>query len=91
MEPRDHSRGRNNANSQHSFNLIKGKVENQRMQVLSRIDGIKSTLEIAEDMKVSIHQISGRFSELKANNKIISHKTKQIGKSRYTVYKVTGN
>ncbi|WP_312900233.1 hypothetical protein [Chryseobacterium taichungense] len=90
MEPRDHSRGRKNANSQHSFNLIKGKVESQRMQILKKIDGLKSTLEIAEEMEVSIHQISGRFSELKANHKIIQITTKQIGKSRYAVYKQTG-
>ncbi|ALR29728.1 hypothetical protein ATE47_03970 [Chryseobacterium sp. IHB B 17019] len=87
MEPTDYSRGRNNENSQHSFGLIKGKVENQRMRVLSNVDGLKSTIEIANDMGVFLHQISGRFSELKANHKIIQITTKKIGRSRFAVYR----
>lgn len=83
----DYSRGRNNEISQHSFTLIKGTVESSRKQVYNRVDGIKSTIEIAQDMGVPLHKVSGRFSELKAQNKIIQISTKKIGNSHFGVYK----
>lgn len=86
MEPIDYSRGRNNENSQHSFGLIKGVVESGRLQVLKHVDGIKSTIEIAEEMGLPLHKISGRFSELKAKQKIFQVATRKIGRSRFAVY-----
>ena len=49
----------------------------------------KSTKEIADILGIEHHKISGRFSELKAKQKIIKTSSKQIGKSRFAVYKKT--
>jgi len=91
MEPQDYSRGRNNENSKHSFALIKGTVESGRQQVLKKVDGIKSTIEIANEMGVELHKISGRFSELKAKHLIIQTSSKQFGNKKFAVYTKTNN
>jgi len=91
MDIQDYSRGRNNANSKLAFEKIKHTVESNRMTVYNKVDGVKSTLDIATEMGVSIHQISGRFSELKAKQKIYQISSKKIGSKSYAVYTKTIN
>ena len=87
MKAQDYSRGRNNANSQQSFINICGSVDSMRMKVYNLVDGVKSTYEIAEVLEVPLHKISGRFSELKASQKIIQITNKKIGNSHFAVFK----
>ncbi|MEA1849245.1 hypothetical protein U9K52_10000 [Chryseobacterium sp. MHB01] len=82
----DLSRGRNNANSRQAFQNIAGTIESMRVKVLDKIDGLKCTAEIAEELGVPIHTISGRFSELKANHKIRQISNKKIKRSSFAVY-----
>ncbi|MCE4064307.1 hypothetical protein LXM63_04320 [Chryseobacterium gleum] len=91
MDIQDYSRGRNNANSKLAFEKIKNTVESNRITVYNKVDGVKSTLDIATEMEVSIHQISGRFSELKAKQKIFQTSSKKIGSKSYAVYTKTIN
>ncbi|WP_294288495.1 hypothetical protein [uncultured Chryseobacterium sp.] len=86
MKPQDYSRGRNNANAQQAFSIIAGSVDSMRQKVLDQIDGLKSTQEIAEVIGVPLHKVSGRFSELKAKNKIIQITSKKIGNSHFAVF-----
>lgn len=60
-------------------------------KVLNEVDGIKSTLDIANILGVPIHTISGRFSELKAKQKIYQTAIKKIGSKSYAVYSKTIN
>lgn len=89
MKPQDYSRGRQNSNSQQAFNIIGGSLDSMRAKVLDQIDGVKSTQEIAEAIGVPLHKVSGRFSELKAKNKIYQITNKKIGNSHFAVYKKT--
>lgn len=91
MDIQDYSRGRNNANSKLAFEKIKNTVESNRITVYNKVDGVKSTLDIATEMGVSIHQVSGRFSELKAKQKIFQSSSKKIGSKSYAVYSKTIN
>lgn len=89
MEPIDYSRGRNNENSKAAFETIKEKIPAMWIKVYNLIDGIRSTLEIANILGVPIHVISGRFSELKAKNKIYQTSSTKIGGKSYAVYSKT--
>jgi aminopeptidase-like protein len=66
MEPIDYSRGRNNANSKLAFTKVKETIPKMWERVYELVDGKNSTLDIATILRVQIHKISGRFSELKA-------------------------
>lgn len=60
-------------------------------RVLNEVDGKRSTIEIANILRVPIHTISGRFSELKAKQKIYQTSSKKIGNKHYAVYSKTIN
>lgn len=91
MEPIDYSRGRNNANSKLAFQQVKFVIPKMQDRVLNEVDGISSTLDIANKLGVPIHTISGRFSELKAKQKIYQTSSKKIGSKSYAVYTKTIN
>lgn len=91
MDIQDYSRGRNNANSKLVFTKIKVTIPKMQDRVLNEVDGIKSTIEIANILGVPIHTISGRFSELKAKQKIYQTSSKKIGSKSYAVYSKTIN
>ncbi|CEJ71300.1 hypothetical protein BN1195_03645 [Chryseobacterium oranimense G311] len=85
----DLSRGRNNENSIVAFQKVKVTRESMWMKILKLVDGLKSTYEIANDLDLPIHKISGRFSELKAKHLIIQTGTKRIGNSQFAVFTKT--
>lgn len=91
MDIQDYSRGRDNANSKLAFQQVKVTIPKMQDRVLNEIDGIKSTLDIANILGVPIHTISGRFSELKAKQKIYQTSSKKIGRKSYAVYTKTIN
>ncbi len=91
MDIQDYSRGRNNANSKLAFSKIKETIPSMWQKVLNEVDGISSTLDIANKLGVQIHTISGRFSELKAKQKIFQISSKKIGSKSYAVYSKTIN
>ncbi|EFK36848.1 Uncharacterised protein [Chryseobacterium gleum] len=91
MEPIDYSRGRNNANSKLAFQQVKETIPKMWEKVLNEVDGKRSTIEIATILRVPIHTISGRFSELKAKHKIYQTSSKKIGSKSYAVYSKTIN
>lgn len=84
----DFSRGRENEVSK-QMNKVNSKVrENDLSIVLGLIDGKKCTLEIAEIMNKPINKISGRFTQLKAMNRIKPIGTKKINQSKFTIYEI---
>ncbi|WP_027380798.1 hypothetical protein [Chryseobacterium daeguense] len=87
MEPIDYSRGRNNENSKVAFNIVKQTLSATKLEILSHVDGILCTLEIAVRMGRHHHKISGRFSELEASGKIIKIGIKKIGRSPFGIYR----
>ncbi|WFB67033.1 hypothetical protein [Chryseobacterium sp. WX] len=91
MDIQDYSRGRNNANSKLVFQQAKVTIPKMQDRVLNEVDGISSTLDIANKLGVEIHKISGRFSELKAKQKIYQTSSKKIGGKSYAVYSKTIN
>ncbi|WP_312306463.1 hypothetical protein [Chryseobacterium sp.] len=91
MDIQDYSRGRDNANSKLAFKQAKVIIPKMQDRVLNEVDGIKSTLDIANILGVPIHTISGRFSELKAKQKIFQTSSKKIGSKSYAVYTKTIN
>lgn len=91
MDIQDYSRGRNNANSKLAFTKIKETIPSMWQKVLNEVDGISSTLDIANKLGVQIHTISGRFSELRAKQKIYQTSSKKIGSKSYAVYTKTIN
>ncbi|WP_343680039.1 hypothetical protein [Chryseobacterium arthrosphaerae] len=91
MDIQDYSRGRNNANSKLAFTKVKESIPKMWEKVYGLVDGIRSTLEIAIILGVPIHTISGRFSELKAKQKIFQTSSKKIGSKSYAVYTKTIN
>lgn len=91
MDIQDYSRGRNNANSKLAFQQAKVTIPKMQDRVLNEVDGINSTIEIANKLGVEMHKISGRFSELKAKQKIFQSSTKKIGGKSYAVYSKTIN
>ncbi len=91
MDIQDYSRGRNNANSKLAFKQVKVTIPKMQDRVLNEVDGIKSTIEIANILGVPIHAISGRFSELKAKQKIYQTSSKKHGRTSYAVYAKTIN
>ncbi|WP_126654082.1 hypothetical protein [Chryseobacterium aureum] len=91
MDIQDYSRGRDNANSKLAFQQAKVTIPKMQDRVLNEVDGIKSTLDIANKLGVPIHTISGRFSELKAKQKIFQTSSKKIGSKSYAVYTKTIN
>lgn len=91
MDIQDYSRGRNNANSKLAFQQVKEAIPKMWEKVLNVVDGKRSTLDIANILGVPIHTISGRFSELKAKNKIYQTSSKKIGSKSYAVYAKTIN
>ncbi|WP_288435293.1 hypothetical protein [uncultured Chryseobacterium sp.] len=86
MDIQDYSRGRDNANSKLAFQQAKVTIPKMQDRVLNEVDGISSTLDIANKLGVQIHTISGRFSELKAKQKIFQTSSKKIGSKSYAVY-----
>lgn len=91
MDIQDYSRGRDNANSKLAFQQVKVIIPKMQDRVLNEVDGIKSTIEIANLLGVPIHTISGRFSELKAKQKIYQTSSKKLGRTSYAVYTKTIN
>ncbi len=91
MDIQDYSRGRDNSNSKLAFQQAKVTIPKMQDRVLNEVDGIKSTLDIAKILGVLIHTISGRFSELKAKQKIYQTSSKKIGSKSYAVYSKTIN
>lgn len=91
MGIKDYSRGRDNANSKLAFKQVKVTIPKMQDRVLNEVDGIKSTIEIANILGVPIHTISGRFSELKAKQKIFQTSSIKIGSKSYAVYTKTIN
>lgn len=82
----DFSRGRENALSK-QMNDVNNKVRaNDCDRVLSLIDGIRCTQDIADIMDKPINKISGRFTQLKAMNLIKAIGTKSINNSKFTIY-----
>ena len=80
----DISRGRENSISK-EMNLVVNKTKDIE-SVLSLIDGIRSTFEIANLLNKPIHKISGRFTELKKFGKIQQKGSIKIENSKYSVY-----
>lgn len=91
MDIQDYSRGRENANSKLAFQQVKVTIPKMQDRVLNEVDGISSTLDIANKLGVPIHTISGRFSELKAKQKIFQTSSKKISSKSYAVYSKTIN
>ena len=83
----DISKGKSNEVSKEMNQVVH--KENDRNAILSLIDGMNSTMDIATILDKPINKISGRFSELKAKGLIESVGTKQVGKSKFTIYKKT--
>lgn len=65
MNTTDISRGKNNPISQIAFKENVSTREVDRQKVFQLINSQRNTHEIAEIMGKEIHQISGRFTELK--------------------------
>ena len=80
MNTTDISRGKNNPISQLAFKENVSTREIDRKRVFELINSQRNTHEIAEIMGKEIHQISGRFTELK---KEWNAKIKDIGFSFY--------
>ncbi|MEJ5105545.1 hypothetical protein [Chryseobacterium sp. MYb328] len=91
MEPIDYSRGRNSTNSKTAFKKVNETIPKMWERVLNEVDGKRSTIEIANELRVQIHVISGRFSELKAKHKIYQTSSKKIGSKHYAIYSKTIN
>ncbi|WP_284464852.1 hypothetical protein [Chryseobacterium sp.] len=91
MEPTDYSRGRNNTNSKLAFTKVTETIPKMWELVYNLVDGKNSTIDIAGLLGVPIHTISGRFSELKAKQKIYQTSSKKIGSKSYAVYSKTIN
>lgn len=81
----DISKGKSNEVSKEMNQVVR--KENDRNMILSHIDGINSTMDIATILDKPINKISGRFTELKAKGLIESVGTKQLGRSKFTIYK----
>lgn len=91
MDIQDYSRGRDNTNSKLAFQQAKVTIPKMWEKVYELVDGIRTTIEIATILGVPIHTISGRFSELKAKQKIFQTSSKKIGRKSYAVYSKTIN
>ena len=91
MEPTDYSRGRNNENSKLAFKKVTETIPKMWELVYNLVDGKNSTIDIAGLLGVPIHTISGRFSELKAKQKIYQSSSKKIASKSYAVYSKTIN
>ena len=85
----DISHGRCNEVSKEMNQVIAPHKENDRNAILSLIDGVNSTMDIATILDKPINKISGRFTELKAKGLIEAVGTKQVGRSKFTIYKKT--
>jgi hypothetical protein len=82
----DFSRGRENELSK-EMNAVNNQVRQKDLEtVYSLIDGIRCTSEIADIMGKPINKISGRFTQLKALNRIKPIGSKQINNSKFTIY-----
>lgn len=85
----DLSRGRRNPVSKIAFQKVKESADVMRHRIFNLINGVKSTRQICEELGKLPHEISGRFTELKAANKIyLKTKTLYNGKL-YSVYEKT--
>ena len=82
----DISKGKSNEVSKEMNQVVR--KENDRNAILSLIDGMNSTMDIATILDKPINKVSGRFSELKAKGLIEAVGTKQVGRSKFTIYKV---
>ncbi|MGU3377383.1 hypothetical protein [Chryseobacterium sp. M5A1_1a] len=91
MDIQDYSRGRNNENSKLAFKKVKETIPKMWELVYNQVDGMKSTIDIANILSVPIHAVSGRFSELKSKQKIYQTSSKKIGSKSYAVYSKTIN
>ncbi len=81
----DISKGKSNEVSKEMNQVVR--KENDRNAILSLIDGMNSTMDIATILDKPINKVSGRFSELKAKGLIESVGVKQVGRSKFTIYK----
>lgn len=63
MKVNDISKGRNNPMSKEANKKVNKQV--QRLRVYSLINGKRTTRQIADMMGVELHNISGRFTEMK--------------------------
>ena len=88
-DPRtDYSRGRNNDISKLMNDKVKHTKEQTYANILWLINGERCSMEIAELLEKDLHKISGRFSELKAQNKIIATTRKNYKGSVYAVFDI---
>ena len=83
----DISRGRHNPESQLAHERLLPGKESQRERVFGLIDGLRCNMEIAEIMDKPLHKISGRFTELKAGDRIAKVSTKKYKGSTYAVHR----
>ena len=84
-EQLDLSRGKDNELSKEAFSKVD--TQKGRNDVLSLVDGILTTFEIAEKLGKPIHKISGRFTELKKSDDIVFLEKKKVNGATYSVYK----
>jgi len=83
----DYSRGANNEISQEMHHKkVRATKRLMQLKVKALIDGKLCTKEIADQLGKFLHQISGRFSELKANGEIKVIGRKEFEGSTYSVY-----
>lgn len=76
----DISRGKANEESKEAFKKVD--KQKQQQKVFELINGERSTLDIARLLQTDLHKISGRFTELKIQNKI----KKVNSKENHSVY-----
>ena len=86
MNTTDISRGKNNPISQLAFKENVSTREIDRKRVFELINSQRNTHEIAEIMGKEIHQISGRFTELKKEGKIKTIGISFFNGKRGTIY-----
>lgn len=83
MRTTDISKGRNNPQSKEANKKVNKQV--QRLRVYSLINGKRTTREIADIMQTELHNISGRFTEMKMEG---INWIEPIGKKNgFTIYK----
>ena len=82
----DYSRGASNPISQHAFKRVVKTRENVKTKIMELLNGERCTYDIAQLLGKELHKISGRFSELIHEGKIILVRHKIINGSVYGVY-----
>ncbi len=82
----DYSRSASNPISQLAFKRVIKTRENVKTKIMELLNGERCTYEIAQLLGKELHKISGRFSELIHEGKIIQVSTKIVNGSMYGVY-----